>query len=98
VRNVPPGQSRPEFTISGGAANALSPGAHHTTLGGLPMAKVQYLLDAGENGFQLLGDIRDVGSVPDAGASVTIDGGTYTVIGENPGDGGDIVEVVVSKG
>lgn len=61
------------------------------------MAKVQFLVDSGDDGMMLLGDIREMASVPNGGATTTIDGDTYNVVGEMPNDGGDVVEVVVQK-
>jgi len=61
------------------------------------MAKVQFLVDSGDDGMMLLGDIRDMASVPNGGETTTIDGDTYNVVGEMPNDGGDVVEVVVQK-
>lgn len=70
----------------------------HDYMKGGHMAKVQFLVDSGDDGMMLLGDVRDMASVPNGGETTTIDGDTYNVVGEMPGDGsGGIVEVVVQK-
>lgn len=61
------------------------------------MAKVQYMLDAGQDGMMLLGDVREVSSVPEGGETTTIDGESYSVVGQMPGDDGGTVEVIVKK-